>query len=114
MQFNSAVRTVKISIEGTRMNALRTNMPSRLEFNVGGDTFNSVRWDQAAGAETTVTHQLPPGTTLSGSTLAGNQLRFDSRGMSNTMGTLTIQNGSGLCRQIAVAMTGSSRIQNCP
>lgn len=114
MQFNSAVRMVKISIEGTRMDAIKANMPSRLDFFVGGDTFDSVKWDPAANAGAApVTHQLPPGVTLTNSTFAGDQLQFNSRGMANN-GTVTLRSSGGLCRQIRVALVGSSRILDCP
>lgn len=118
MQFNSAVRMVKISIEDTRMAAIRANMPARMEFTVGGDSFDTVRWDPIANAfAAPVTIQLPPGTILAGSTLGGNRLQFNSNGMLNNAfgGTLRIENTTGsLCRRIVVANLGSSRIEDCP
>ena len=118
MQFNSAVRTVKISIERARMAAIRANMPSRLEFTVGGDSFDVIRWDMVANAfAAPVTVQLPPGTILAGSTFIGNQLRFNGNGMPTTLfgGTLRIENSTGsLCSRVVVASLGSSRIEVCP
>jgi type IV fimbrial biogenesis protein FimT len=118
MQFNSAVRMVKVSIEGTRMAAIRSNMPAHMEFTVGGDSFDTVRWDPIANAfAPPVTIQLPPGTILAGSTLGGNRLQFNGRGMPTNAfgGTLRIENTTGsLCRRIIVANLGSSRIDDCP
>ena len=114
IQFNSAVRTLKISIEETRMAAIRSNMPARMDFIDGGNTFDTVRWDPIANTfATPVTHQLPPGTILANSSFASDELQFNSRGMSNN-GTVTLRNDSGLCSQIVVAMVGSSRIDVCP
>ena len=118
MQFNSAVRTVKISIDRARMAAIRANMPARLDFNVGGDSFDLVRWDVVANNfAAPVTIQLPPGTTLTGSTFVGNQLRFNGNGMPVNLfgGSLRIENSTGsLCNRIVVASLGSSRIDVCP
>jgi type IV fimbrial biogenesis protein FimT len=115
MQFNSAVRMVKISIEDTRMDAIKANMRSRLDFTVGGDTFDSVKWDHTTDTEATpVTHQLPPGIILDKSTVGSNKLIFDPRGMVKQYGTLTIKNVSAnTCMAVVIAMTGSSRIEKC-
>ena len=110
-QFNSAVRQVKIALEETRMDAIKANMPSRMDFNIGGDSFDRVKWDSGANAfAAPVTRELPPGTTITGSTFAGNQVQFSSRGMANN-GTVTLQGSAGQTRQIIVAITGTTRIQ---
>lgn len=118
MQFNSAVRQVKISIEQTRMDAIKANMPSRIDFIDGSNTFNTVRWDPTANAFAAPnTHQLPPGVILANSNFANDQLRFSSRGMPANVigGTLRLQNTSGsLCRLIVIANVGTSRIADCP
>lgn len=111
MQFNSGVRQVKIAFGETRMDAIKANMPSRMDFNVGGDSFNRVKWDSVANAfATPVTRELPPGVIISGSTFTGNQVQFSSRGMANN-GTVTIQGSAGQTLDIVVAITGTSRIE---
>ena len=110
-QFNSGVRKVKIAFEKTRMDAIKANMPSRMDFNVGGDFFNRVKWDPVANAfAAPVTRELPPGVIISGSTFTGNQVQFSSRGMANN-GTVTIQGSAGQTLDIVVAITGTSRIE---
>ena len=110
-QFNSAVRQVKIALEETRMDAIKANMPSRMDFIVGTNSFNRMKWDPGANAfAAPVIRELPPGTTITGSTFAGNQVQFSSRGMASN-GTVTIQGSTGQTRQIIVALTGISRIQ---
>lgn len=100
------------------MTAIKSNMPARLDFIDGGDTFDAVRWDISANAfAAPETFQLPPGAILANSNFAGDQLQFNSRGMPNNAipGTLRLENDSGsLCRLIVIASTGSARIADCP
>lgn len=118
MQFNSGVRQMKIAIEDTRMEAIKANMPSRMVFTDGGTTFDSEKWDSAANAfAPPQTHQLPTGVRLANSNFTADELRFDGRGMPNTLlgGTLRIENTDGsMCRRIIVASVGTSRIDECP
>ncbi len=118
MQFNSAVRMVKISIEETRMAAIRANMPARMDFTDGGNSFNTIRWDPIANNfAAPVTVLLPPGMILANSNFGGDRLQFNGNGMLNNSfgGTLRIENSAGsLCRRIVVASLGSSRIDACP
>lgn len=114
MQFNSSVRMIKTAIESARMNAIKSNMPARVNFNVGGNTFNTVKWDIAANAfAAAVPNTLPPGTTISASTFAGNQLQFNSRGMSNN-GSVTVLSSRGLSRRVLVDVVGTSQIVDGP
>jgi prepilin-type N-terminal cleavage/methylation domain-containing protein len=118
MQMNSAARLMKSSIESSRMAAIRTNMPSQVNFIDGGTSFNMLRWDPAANAfGVPETIQLPAGVVLEDSNFVNDQLRFTSRGMpANAIGgTLQLEDDShSLCRLIVVANVGSSRIANCP
>lgn len=118
MQFNSAVRMVKISIEETRMAAIRSNMPARIDFVDGGNSFTTRRWDPIANAfAAPETVMLPPGTVLDDSNFVGDELRFNGNGMLNNAigGSLLIEKADGsICRRIAVANLGSSTILACP
>jgi type IV fimbrial biogenesis protein FimT len=118
MQFNSAVRMLKSAIENTRMNAIKSNMPARLDFVDGGHSFDTVVWDLAANDFNVArTYRLPPGVVLENSDFANDQLQFTSRGMPlNALGgALVLQNTAGdLCRQIVVDNVGTSRIVECP
>lgn len=110
-QFNSGVRQVKIAIEETRMDAIKTNMPSRMDFDVNGNSFDRVKWDLTANTYgTPVTHTLPPGVTISGSTFGADELEFSPRGMAIN-GRVILQGSAGQTRQVVVALTGSSRIE---
>ena len=110
-QFNSAVRQVKSNIEGMRMFAIKNNLRAAVAFTDGADSFDTITWDRAAGAPGAPnTYQLAPDIRVS-SNFGGDQLIFNSRGMANTIGTVTIQNTAGLSRLITVSLVGSSRIQ---
>ena len=109
-QFSAAVRQVKSTIEGTRMAAIKSNLPADLFFN-GTNTFTTQTRAITAGAAVMnplVNHRLSPGVTAAANN--GGQLTFNNRGMATNC-TVTIQHTNGLSNQIVVAITGSSRIQ---
>ena len=111
-QYSAAVRMVKSAIDETRMKAIKSNMPARVDFVVGNRTFNTLEWDIAANAYAApVSHQLPVGTIISASTFGGAQLEFNSRGMANNVGSVTIQDSNGRNSNIVVNIVGTSRIQ---
>ncbi|RJP87660.1 MAG: prepilin-type N-terminal cleavage/methylation domain-containing protein [Desulfobacteraceae bacterium] len=117
MQFNASVRMVKSAIEGVRMHAIKSNMPARLDFTDGGDTFDIVKWDPVANAfGAAETFELPTGAFIATTNFTGDQLQFNSRGMPDNAlgGTLRLENDAGLCRRVVVANVGSSRIDECP
>jgi len=109
-QFSAAVRQVKSVIEGTRMAAIKSNLPAGLFFN-GTGLFTVQTRGIVGGAAVLnpfVNHQLPAGVTVNANN--GGQLNFSSRGMA-TPCTVTVQHSNGLSSRIIVAITGSSRIQ---
>lgn len=112
-QFNSAVREVKSAIDGTRMAAIRTNLPANVTFD-GTNTFTTQTRGIVAGVATpgaAANHQLEPGATVNANN--GGVLTFNNRGMASNM-TVTIDHTNGLCRQIVLSIVGSSRIVQCP
>ena len=109
-QFSAAVRQVKSTIDGTRMAAIRTNMPADVFFN-GTPIFTTQTRSVVAGAAVLnplVPHQLPAGVTVNSNN--GGQLTFNNRGLATNC-TVTVQHANGLNNNIVVAITGSSRIQ---
>ena len=112
-QLNASAREVKSIIEGTRMAAIRTNLPATVTFN-GTDIFTTqtqtiVAW--VANPGLIDPHQVAPAFTVN-SNCVGGVLTFNNRGMpQNGIGcTMTVQ-GNGLFRQVVVSSVGSSRIQ---
>ena len=120
MQFSSAVRTVKIAIEDTRMAAIKSNMPARMIFTDGGDSFDIVKWDFSTNNfASPVTVKLPPGTEIASSNFNSDTLQFNGSGMLNTSfglgGTLKIMKENHTsCRAIVLNRFGSSKIVDCP
>lgn len=112
-QFSAAVRMVKSTIEKTRMNAIKTNMRTRVNLTVGSRTISTVEWDIAANSYgTPKNHLLPVGTIISESKFfgTGTNIVFNSRGMSSN-GTITILSNNGRSADIVVNIVGTSRIQ---
>ncbi|MBF0413769.1 MAG: prepilin-type N-terminal cleavage/methylation domain-containing protein [Desulfamplus sp.] len=115
-QFNSSVRSVKSAVDKVRMASIKSNMPTRIDFTVGGHTFDILEWDiniipnAYAPADT---YQLSPGTTISAAAFGANTwLEFNSRGMPNAgSGSLTLQNSNGLSANIVVDPMGACKIQ---
>ena len=113
MQLSAAVRETKNGIEKTRIIALKTNAPARLEFGANG-SFGIARWDpDTSDFAAPEIVRMPPGVTINANV---GFLEFNGRGfLSSAGGTLTLQHPTGaLCREIVVASTGSSRIAECP
>ena len=109
-QFSAAVRQVKATIEGMRMDAIKRNLPTTLIFNNTG-TFTTQTSGIVGGVAVVnppVNHQLPTGVTVDANN--DQRLTFNNRGMA-TPRTVTVQHTNGLSNQIVVAITGSSRIQ---
>ena len=109
-QFSAAIRQVKSAIEGTRMAAIKSNLPAGLFFNGTGIFTTQTRGivGGAAVLNPFVNHRLPAGVTVNANN--GGQLTFNSRGLA-TPCTVTVQHTNGLTNRIIVAITGSSRIQ---
>ncbi|HMA66237.1 MAG TPA: GspH/FimT family protein [Desulfosalsimonadaceae bacterium] len=113
-QFNSAVREVKTKIEGVRMFAVKNNSQAEVTFPAPGGSNNSFqtdKWNRGTNTHQIQTHNLQTGITVS---YDNNPLQYNSRGMAANIGTITIQNNAGLCREIEISRVGSSRIERCP
>lgn len=110
-QFNASVRRVKDTLEGTRMAAIRSNLPADFIF-TSATSYDIQTREVAAGAvalRPLVTHLLDPGVTIAFNN--GGQISFNSRGMTGNNGTITLQHTSGRTSQIVVSILGSSVIQ---
>jgi Tfp pilus assembly protein FimT len=116
-QFNSAVREVKANMEGTRMFAIRSNLPADIVFVDGTNTFSTVRRSRVGGALVPApqVHQLDAGITLT-STFTGDVLNYNNRGLAFNVGvpnpgTVTVNGPGGLTHNITVSVVGSSQVQ---
>ena len=110
-RFNSAVRDIQSSIESMRLYAVKENSTTTISFTNGANSY--VTTTRKRGLPSTdpdavknTTHNLPHGVTVSPTM----NLVFSSLGTAPTFGTVTINGPSGLSLDIAVAITGSSRI----
>lgn len=109
-QFSAAVREVKSAIEGTRIAAIKADLPADVLF-PGGNIIRTQTRNIVAGAvapRPVVTHTLAPGVTVAFNN--GPQITFNNRGMTGNNGTVTVQHANGLSMRIIVSIVGSSRI----
>jgi type IV fimbrial biogenesis protein FimT len=67
--------------------------------------------NQDAGERTVRNKGISPGINLDNTTLPGDALTFDSRGLANTSGDIILVNKRGENRTINVTITGMSRIE---
>lgn len=111
-QLNSAVREVQAVIQGLRMRALKEKSVTEIQFDVNADRYDAkvnIRGENA-GRTQVVRYYLPPGIRIRRITFRNGLLRFNSRGLPATIGSVTLSNQRGAARQIVVPITGNSRI----
>ena len=65
---------------------------------------------QDAGERTIRRKRMSPGINLNSTTIPGDQLTFNSRGLADADGNITLRNKRGENRIISVTLTGTSRI----
>jgi prepilin-type N-terminal cleavage/methylation domain-containing protein len=114
-RFNGAVRDVQATVQYMRLFALKENAEAKITFTNGTSTYQTDKWKRGLGAHQIETQTLPTGVTVSSTTFAGGELKFNSRGMAMdingnaTAGTITVS-GHGKSLNIIVNLTGSSQI----
>jgi len=132
-KLGGASRDVLAVLQGTRVQAVKDNTNYTVQFNLGNESYVAFLDDGAGTPDTTpadgipdglgdgildatetIVSQkvLPDGINIVNTTLAGNQVIFDTQGVASTAGTITIANDRGASRLIVLELAGSSRIQN--
>jgi len=105
-RFNSAVRDIQGSIESMRLYAVKENSPTTISFTDGANSYVTTVRRRGVAVVRSIPHTLPHGITVSPTM----NLEFSNLGTAPTFGTVTINGPQGLSLDIAVAITGSSRI----
>ena len=120
-QLSAATKDVFAVMQYARSRALKDNASVGLLFNRTNETY-TVFVDNGAGANadngtqngdepTLKRGRMPAGVDLVSTTLAGDQVFFDSRGLlSNAGGTVSLKNSLNVTKGIEVIRTGNSRI----
>ena len=120
-QLSAATKDVFAVMQYARSRALKDNVSVGLEFNPANESY-TVFLDNGAGANagngdldgdepTVKSGRMPAGIDLVNTTIAGNKVRFDSRGLlSNAGGTVSLRNKLNVTKSIQVIRTGNSRI----
>ncbi len=120
-QLSAATKDVFAVMQYARSRALKDNASVGLLFDKANETY-TVFVDNGAGANanngtqdgdepTLKRGKMPAGVDLISTTLAGDQVFFDSRGLlSNAGGTVSLKNSLNTTKGIEVIRTGNSRI----
>ena len=132
-KLGGAARDVLGVLQGTRIQAVKGNSNYTLQFNVANESYVVFLDDGAGTPDTTPADGIPDGMgdgildatetiisqktlsngiNIANTTLAGNQVIFDTQGVASNAGTITITSANGESRQIILELAGSSRIQN--
>lgn len=111
-RFNSGVRDVQANVQNMRLFALKENSEATIRFFTNGTYYETVKWKRGLGAVPLPERQtLPTGVTVSSTTFTNGVLGFNSRGMANTAGTITVTGQVGNPININVTLTGRAQIQ---
>jgi type IV fimbrial biogenesis protein FimT len=121
-QLSAATKDVFAVMQYARSRALKDNVSVGLEFDPANESY-TVFLDNGAGGgnanngdldgdEPTVkSGRMPAGIDLVNTTIAGDKVRFDSRGLLSTAGgTVSLRNKLNVTKSIQVIRTGNSRI----
>lgn len=122
----SSAVDVQVAINLSKMTAIKQNTDVVLIFNPVNNSYlafidnnfdgvidaTDEDGNQNAGERTIRSKRMSPGINLQSTTLPGNMLTFNSRGLtkSNVSGGINLLNKRGENRTISVTMTGMSRI----
>lgn len=106
------IRTLKADFEFAKSRAIRDNTNVIIQFNTGNNSYSIRRvislTPLVLDPDAFLSRSLV-GTSISGSTLAGDATTFDSRGRPNNSGGVTLSNGSRNAT-VSINMLGSIRI----
>jgi type IV fimbrial biogenesis protein FimT len=120
-QLSAATKEILSVMQYARSRALKENTRVGLLFDRANETY-TVFFDNGAGANanngtqdgdepTVKSGRMPPGIDLKDTTLAADEVFFDSRGLlSNAGGVVNLENSLNVTKSISVIRTGNSRI----
>lgn len=111
----SSAIDVQSAINLAKLTAIRENTDVILTFDPANERYlafidTNEDGDQDSGERTIRSKEMSPGINLHSTTIAGNKLTFDSRGLADSSGDITLRNRRGENRVINVTITGMSRI----
>jgi len=113
-RFNRGVRDVQATVQNMRLFALKENSLAKITFTSGASsTYQTDKWKRGLGAAAhqIETRTLPPGVTVSYANSAGGELKFNSRGMAEAAGTITVTRQSGTPLNIVINVNLTGRVQ---
>ena len=114
-RLQSSALAVQAAINLAKMTAIKENTDVILTFDPANESYlafidTNEDGSQDAGERTVRNKGMSPGIDLKETTIPGNQLTFDSRGLADVSMNITLENKSAEIRTISVTITGISRI----
>lgn len=112
IRFNNAVREVKGVIEDARLQAVKENADTRIQFNSDNATYRVGYFDRSSGAFVDgPSRKLPSQVQLSAAFGGNSTLRFNGRGMAIDAGEVQlVKKSDGTRLWVEVTLTGNARI----
>jgi Tfp pilus assembly protein FimT len=111
----SSAIDVQFAINLAKLTAIKEGTDVVLTFNPANENYlifidTDEDGSQGSGERTIRRKRMSPGINLNNTTLPGDQLTFNSRGLADADGDITLRNKRGENRTINVTLTGTSRI----
>lgn len=116
-KLEGAARNFMSDMQLARLKAIRESEDVAVLVNPAADSYSvfvDVDKDDAIDAGEEILRNnitMPSGIDITGTTLAGDVTRFNSRGRPNVIGRVTFQNTAGNTRQVFVNLVGRLRVQ---
>jgi type IV fimbrial biogenesis protein FimT len=123
LNFTTSVQRTISVMHSAKMHAVKENIPSVVIFDMGSQNFRAFvdrsnppndEWDPDTGRLIEF-YEMPPGVRITQSSFAGtgsvSRVRFDGRGLPNSVGRLEITSDRGLSSSVFVNITGRIRFE---
>ena len=111
----SSATDVQAAINLAKMTAIKENTDVELAFDLNNESYTITYTDQDRDGNnflrTIRDKQMNPGINLVDTDFTGEKLTFDSRGLADGSGDITLKNKRGETREIEVTITGMSRMK---
>ena len=106
----AATRQVVMDLKVARMRAVAQHTTRRVQFSSIGAQYRHQQRSGRTYVDDGVPIGLPAGITIADCTAAERAISFRPRGTAGSFGTVTLQNGDGMQRQIVVDIAGQVRV----
>jgi len=108
--YNDSLQEAFLIVNKSKVQSIKENRTTRIKFD--GDEISAFVMDGDVELRRLHTYTLQPGVSITNTTFANNQIDFDSRGLPDQSGDISIKaSGRGLENVIQISLAGRIRIQ---